>query len=209
MSMNPQQPTSVTITQQSGGTPFLIRAIWFLLIGWWLSGIVIAIGYVLCALIVTLPLGIYLLHRVPQVQTLRDRSTEFQTQVVNGQIVVREGRPRQLPFLIRAAWFLFAGLWLSSIWLSIAWLLSLTPARRRLPQRHRRLVIWSWGLGYLGLTALLTWQALRGQSLIAPDAATWSALALLVGAVALVSAIAWLDAWLDGRRRLMRASKPV
>ena len=98
MSMNPQQPTPVTITQQGRGTPFLIRAVWFLLIGWWLSGIVIAVGYVLCALIVTLPLGIYLLHRVPQVQTLRDRSTEFQTQVANGQIVVREGRPRQVPF---------------------------------------------------------------------------------------------------------------
>jgi uncharacterized membrane protein YccF (DUF307 family) len=126
MSMNPQQPTPVTITQQGRGTPFLIRAVWFLLIGWWLSGIVIAVGYVLCALIVTLPLGIYLLHRVPQVQTLRDRSTEFQTQVVDGQIVVREGRPRQVPFLIRAIWFLFAGLWLSSVWLSIAWALSLT-----------------------------------------------------------------------------------
>lgn len=126
MSMNPQQPSPVTITQQGRGTPFLIRAVWFLLIGWWLSGIVIAVGYVLCALIVTLPLGIYLLHRVPQVQTLRDRSTEFQTQVVNGQIVVREGRPRQVPFLIRAIWFLLAGLWLSSVWLSIAWALSLT-----------------------------------------------------------------------------------
>lgn len=126
MSVNPQQPSPVTITQQGRTTPFLIRAIWFLLVGWWLSGIVIAIGYLLCALIVTLPLGIYLLHRVPQVQTLRDRSTEFQTQVVNGQIVVRESRPQQLPFLIRAVWFIFAGLWLSSVWLSIAWALSLT-----------------------------------------------------------------------------------
>ncbi len=37
--------------------------------------------------------------------------------------------------------------------------------------------------GYLGLVALLTWQALRGQALLAPDALTLLALALLVVAV--------------------------
>lgn len=39
--------------------------------------------------------------------------------------------------------------------------------------------------GYLGLLALLTWQALRGQPLVAPDAAT---LAAAVGLLALVAA---------------------
>jgi hypothetical protein len=37
--------------------------------------------------------------------------------------------------------------------------------------------------GYVGLIALLTWQALRGQPLLRPDAATWAALGLLVVAV--------------------------
>ena len=41
------------------------------------------------------------------------------------------------------------------------------------------------GAGYLGLIALLTWQALRGQSIIAPDALTLQAAAALVGATAL------------------------
>jgi len=40
------------------------------------------------------------------------------------------------------------------------------------------------GLAYLGLVILLTWQALRGQSLIAPDALTLTALAALVLAAA-------------------------
>ncbi|GAB3833448.1 hypothetical protein [Dactylosporangium cerinum] len=37
--------------------------------------------------------------------------------------------------------------------------------------------------GYVGLIVLLTWQALRGQPLLRPDAATWAALGLLTVAV--------------------------
>jgi hypothetical protein len=36
----------------------------------------------------------------------------------------------------------------------------------------------SFGLGYLGLVLLLTWQALRAQLLIAPDALTLGAMAM-------------------------------
>ena len=52
---------------------------------------------------------------------------------------------------------------------------------------HRIALVWTAGLSYLGLVALLTWQALRGQPLASPDAATLGALFALVltaGAVA-------------------------
>ncbi|EOD60816.1 hypothetical protein H480_40725, partial [Amycolatopsis vancoresmycina DSM 44592] len=39
--------------------------------------------------------------------------------------------------------------------------------------------------GYAGLTALVTWQALRAQSIVHPDAVTLWAFALLVAAVGL------------------------
>src|SRR5215212_1323917 len=65
----------------------------------------------------------------------------------------------------------------------VGWLLTQPGARRRWPERHRIGLVWVAGLGYLGLTALLTWQALRGQSIIAADQVTWSALILLVGAM--------------------------
>jgi hypothetical protein len=45
------------------------------------------------------------------------------------------------------------------------------------------------GLGYAALTVLLTWQAMRGQSLIHPDAATLTAVAVLAGTTA---AAGWL-----------------
>jgi hypothetical protein len=59
-------------------------------------------------------------------------------------------------------------------------LLGLFLARRREPwlsNTHRVGLVWVGALGYLGLVVLVTWQALRGQPLIAPDALTITALA--------------------------------
>jgi hypothetical protein len=54
-----------------------------------------------------------------------------------------------------------------------------------LGQAHQLALVWTTAVGYLGLVALLTWQALRGQSIIAPDALTLQAYAILIGGVAL------------------------
>lgn len=48
--------------------------------------------------------------------------------------------------------------------------------------------------GYSGLVALVTWQALRGQSLIHPDGLTLIALAVLIAAVAAGVSWAWIGA---------------
>ncbi len=65
----------------------------------------------------------------------------------------------------------------------LAFLLTRPAARRRLTQRQRVALIWTAGLGYLGLTLLLTWQAMRGQPLIAPDALTLAAAGVLAAGV--------------------------
>jgi hypothetical protein len=49
-------------------------------------------------------------------------------------------------------------------------------------------------LGYAALFAITAWQALRGQSLIHPDTATWIALAVSVAATALLAVLAILAA---------------
>jgi hypothetical protein len=53
--------------------------------------------------------------------------------------------------------------------------------RHRLDDRQRLGLVWTAGLGYLALTLLLTWQALRGQSFITPDRVTLLATAALIG----------------------------
>lgn len=49
---------------------------------------------------------------------------------------------------------------------------------------HRVALVWMAGVAYLGLVLLLTWQALRGQSVVAPDAITQAAVLALAGATA-------------------------
>ncbi|MCA2224637.1 hypothetical protein [Nonomuraea aurantiaca] len=58
-------------------------------------------------------------------------------------------------------------------------------------------------LGYAALFAITAWQALRGQSLIHPDTATWTALAVSVAVTALLAALAILAA----RRREPAAAR--
>lgn len=75
-----------------------------------------------------------------------------------------------------------------------AWLLSRRRQRRLLGEGHRTALVHLAGVGYLGLTVLLTWQALRGQSVIAPDGLTWAACAGLFGVMAVGFLLVWLRA---------------
>jgi hypothetical protein len=68
---------------------------------------------------------------------------------------------------------------LFGIWLS----------RRKLSQNRQLALLWTAGLGYFGLMLLTTWQALRGQSIVAPDALTISVAIALASLVLLSSLI--------------------
>lgn len=57
---------------------------------------------------------------------------------------------------------------------------------------HRRTrLVFVFAAAYTGLLALVTWQALRGQPLLRPDAVTLAALAALVAGSAVAAVIAW------------------
>jgi uncharacterized membrane protein YccF (DUF307 family) len=50
--------------------PFLLRAIWFLLVGWWLSALWLAAAWALCTVIIGMPIGFWMFDQVPAVVTL-------------------------------------------------------------------------------------------------------------------------------------------
>ncbi|MBX3028659.1 MAG: YccF domain-containing protein [Chloroflexi bacterium] len=121
-----QQETSSTrdvlvLPGESNDVGLLIRALWFLFIGWWLSSIVITVAYLCCVTIVGLPVGFALFDRIPAVMTLRPRSEGYVTEVRDGVRYVRGEPHDQLPMILRAAWFLLVGWWLGAIYMGIAW----------------------------------------------------------------------------------------
>lgn len=64
--------------------------------------------------------------------------------------------------------------------------------RRGLNPRQQLMLMLSAGVAYCGWLGLLTWQALRGQSIVAPDAQTFIAYVALFGIMAIATASALL-----------------
>lgn len=98
----------------------LLRAAWFLLVGWWLTPVVLFVAWLLHVPIVTIPLGVKLVNQVPRVLSLKPPSE------VDG-LPDPDVEPRsQYPLLVRAVWFVFVGSWLSLAWVVVASLFAVT-----------------------------------------------------------------------------------
>ena len=108
------------LIQRNDGPGLLIRVVYFILLGWWFSAIWAVITWVLCLTIIGLPLGLFMLNRLPQVVTLKPNRSDL-VMTTTGRIVERS--VPQLPFLLRAIYFLLVGWWFSAIWLAVAWAL--------------------------------------------------------------------------------------
>jgi hypothetical protein len=95
----------------------------------WLGLFATVIGWVLCVLVLTLPVGLLILNRLPQIMTLRPPSRSTQVTYANGVTMITTNvGSRQLPFLLRAVYFVFIGWWLTALWLVLAWVfVAFTP----------------------------------------------------------------------------------
>lgn len=110
--------TSVIV--QERGPNILVRAVYFILLGIWLSGIWAAIAWVLCITVIGLPLGLWMLNRLPQVTTLQPSRSDL---VVSSTGQIARRYVTQYPFILRAIYFLLIGWWFSALWLTVAWAL--------------------------------------------------------------------------------------
>jgi uncharacterized membrane protein YccF (DUF307 family) len=127
MSTQPTVPPSANTTVYSRGPNLLVRFVWWLFIGWWASGIAVTVAWIALITIVGIPLGIWIINRLPSILTLRPRKRYWTLgQDERGRTVVSErGRP-QISWILRGLWFLLIGWWASAIWMGIAWLIQLT-----------------------------------------------------------------------------------
>ena len=96
--------------------PLLVRALWFLLVGWWLTPIVINLAWLLTVTIVLAPLGIKLVNLVPTALTLKEPRSMANPELARGQHSL----------LVRAIYFVVVGWWLSFLWANLAAALAIT-----------------------------------------------------------------------------------
>ena len=116
-----------------GATPYkegpglLVRFVWWLFVGWWLSAWVIALAWISLVTIIGIPFGIWLINRLPTALTLRPRNRAWMLGTdAYGRVVVMSARRAQPRWWIRGIWFLLVGWWASGVWMILAWLISLT-----------------------------------------------------------------------------------
>jgi uncharacterized membrane protein YccF (DUF307 family) len=124
-------PTTINAYEQTPhmvaprqGPGFLARAVWFVLIGWWLTAIMIVIAYVLALSILGLPFAFYLFNRIPAFLTLRGRSKTYQVETTAaGTRYLASANIQQRPMWMRVIWFVCFGFWFGAIWMAVAYVL--------------------------------------------------------------------------------------
>lgn len=111
------------VVKRANELPFLVRVLWFFIVGLEATAVWILVAWALNVTIIGLPLGVWMLDRVPQVLTLKARGGAYVYDAFG------EGRfipDRQVPFLLRAFYFLLFGWWLSLLWAIVAYLFCAT-----------------------------------------------------------------------------------
>jgi uncharacterized membrane protein YccF (DUF307 family) len=124
-----QQPyypqTQLFITPPKSPNLFL-RFLWFIFIGWWLSAFWMGVAWLFIVLIVTMPLGLVMVNKLPFLVSLKQASVDYQVAVQGGITRIRQVEKQQASMLLRVFYFLLIGWWLSGLWMLLAWFLGLT-----------------------------------------------------------------------------------
>ncbi|WP_262179199.1 YccF domain-containing protein [Haloarcula laminariae] len=100
----------------SDSPSLLVRAVWFVFVGWWLTGLWLSVAWFLNVTIVGIPLGIKMINKVPFVLSLKQRD----------RLVDGAERRSQYSVPVRAVWFVFVGWWASGLWTGVAYALTLS-----------------------------------------------------------------------------------
>jgi uncharacterized membrane protein YccF (DUF307 family) len=96
--------------------PLLARALWFILVGLWVGQLWLIMAWLLNLSVIGLPLGLWMLSRLPQVMTLRSTPIPRPAPVSLGQSTAN--------FAVRAVYFVLIGWWVSLLWMELAWLVA-------------------------------------------------------------------------------------
>ena len=109
------------------GPPILVRIVWYFLVGWWLTGIAMAVAWLAALTLIGLPLSFWLVNRVPTLLTLRPRREEYLVLTgADGVTRLQRVATQQTNALLRIVYFIVIGWWLSALWMLASYVLMLT-----------------------------------------------------------------------------------
>ena len=109
------------------GPHILVRVVWYLLVGWWLTGVLLGLAWLIALTVIGLPISFWLVNRVPTVLTLRPRRERYATVTgANGVMTYRRVATEQTNLLVRIVYFVVIGWWVSALWMFVSYLLMLT-----------------------------------------------------------------------------------
>lgn len=120
----PAPPVTVAMVQPSGPS-FLVRAVWYLFVGWWLAGLAIALAYALAVTVIGLPAALLIGNRLGTILTLRPTQQTVTSTMRDGVLVMQSQALPQRAWWLRALYFVLVGWWWSAVWLSVAYVLAL------------------------------------------------------------------------------------
>jgi len=119
---------SQNVVINEGKSPnIILRFLWFILIGWWVGYLVITVAFFLEAIIIGIPLALFLFDRIPAIMTLKARRRTLEVyEDAQGRLQRRERGPKQYNILLRILYFLLIGWWLSALWITASFAVAAT-----------------------------------------------------------------------------------
>ena len=117
--------TQIVETKKNPGC--LVQILWFAFIGWWLGQAWITVAWIAMVTVIGIPLGVWMLDRLPKAVALREHSRKVRISVrKDGSIERREIEPGQVFILFRIVYFFFIGWWLTALWMEAAYWFCMT-----------------------------------------------------------------------------------
>jgi uncharacterized membrane protein YccF (DUF307 family) len=95
--------------------PLIARALWFVFVGLWVGQLWMLLAWFLNLTVIGLPLGLWMLNRMPQVMTLRAAPPP----------PAPVSSASSAGLIVRIVYFLLIGWWVSLLWMQLAWLAAL------------------------------------------------------------------------------------
>lgn len=123
MAAAPTVMTSSFALTVTNPTSLVLRAVWFLAIGWWLGLVWTIFAWIFNLTLLGLPVGLKMLNMIPQVMTLQPRR-QPQVHIAPGGTVMVVRQALEHPLPLRAIWFVIIGWWASLLWMLVAWAFS-------------------------------------------------------------------------------------